>query len=981
MALDHASLRKAAQSLPSLIPDWLEVDQFVYWKEEKSIVKILGYIGNIVRIFKNGETFSVELEQLQPLEQFSLNPSNLEAIAHPPFRDIALQYIDDLAQVRIISGTQPDLRPLPQSMHPVLKTAFRQVGITQFYSHQQMAWDELEQGRSIALVTETASGKTNCFLPQAFQLALNSQKTTLLIYPLKALASDQMDKLVTLNESFPKSLRLKIARCTGDVPLLQRKGYFRGTKSPDIILASPDVLHHLLYRTFDGEYELWREFLDRLELVVIDEAHAYLGAFGIHFANVMRRLRLARHYARNTKSLDSFGQSRTSHGLERVQAPCPPSSQQINYGTDRPTQQDCPNESNFHLGAKNEPKWVVSTATIANPLELASQFTGQSETKITLIDRSGARRHERTLLTFKPQSAPNYLVASLVASLSNLGLKGLVFVNSRRTAKSIYSLIHAQTNGITSVDIFHGSLLPAKRRNLLDHLSRGSLSTLISTNCLEAGIDLALLDYVIIRGICSLNSFWQRGGRCGRQAPGLIIFIPDGSNPIDYYYAINSDRFFSQPEKVKLNPNYPSILARHLLCAGAEGGLHSRTVENYFGEKGEAITAELVKQRQLYLSDNGQLSKRGYPHGDISLRGIVQNKIELVNVETGEVLEESSLDLAHRECHKGAIYISAENGLLQRWRCLELDAANSKAELELLKNSDTNGTQGARITKPMVELLVTPVTQLEEAKIRPTFVEDGNLRLSFWWGQVSQKVKGYYEIAQLYAPVCSNRSCLRYHQPQSDDQTYCGTCRKKLSKKLTDKVIEEICFTEPLTTSYDSPILRIEINHKLASAIYTEAETWQKTLMQKYGKEENIPSSLLTVFDCNSVHLALHSASHSLIKAIPLLFLANSNDVSSLIDERDVRGDSNANRFVCYLFDTVHEGCGTTEAIYEDWESAIQKAISLLTNCDCGDVGCPKCLSDQQCPEGNEALFKPLGVWLLRQCTVQNADAFSRGDR
>jgi DEAD/DEAH box helicase domain-containing protein len=909
MSLDHAALRKAAGQSPPLIPSWLEIGQFVYWKEEKSLVKILGYIGNIVRIEKSGKTFSVEIEQLTEIEPSCSSTKDLSAISHLPFRDIALQYLDDLGQVRLIPGTQPDLRSLPQSMHPSLKTAFRKVGISQFYSHQLQAWEELEQGQSIALVTETASGKSNCFIPQGFQQALNSQKTTLLIYPLKALASDQMDKLLTLNESLPEPLKLKIAKCTGDVPIEQRKNYFRGTKCPDIILASPDVLHHLLYRTPDGEYELWREFLKRLELLVIDEAHAYLGAFGIHFANVMRRLRLARYYA----------------------------------------------------GGRNEPKWVVSTATIANPLELASQFTGQPEAEITLIERSGAKRHDRTLLTFKPQSAPNYLVASLVGNLSSSGLKGLVFVNSRRTAKSIYSLIHAQTNGITSVDIFHGSLLPAKRRNLLNYLSQGSLSTLISTNCLEAGIDLALLDYVIIRGICSLNSFWQRGGRCGRQAPGLIIFIPDGSNPIDYYYAMNSDRFFGSPEKVKLNPNYPSILARHLLCAGAEGGLHSRTVENYFGKKGEAIAAELVKQRQLYLSDNGKLSKRGYPHGDISLRGIVHNKIELVNVETGEVLEESSLDLAHRECHAGAIYISAENGLLQRWRCLEFDATEGKAELELLTNSD-------RMTKPMVELLVTPVSQLEEAIIRPTFVEDGNLRLSFWWGQVSQKVKGYYEIAQLYTPVCTNRSCLRYHQPQSENKSHCGACSRKLSKKLTDKVIEEINFTEPLTTSYDSPILRIEINHKLASTIYTEAESWQKALLQKYGKEENMPSSLLTVFDCNPIHLALHSVSHSLIKAIPLLFLANSNDVSSLIDERDVRGDSNANRFVCYLFDTVHEGCGTTEAIYEDWGNTIALAFELLTGCDCGDVGCPKCLNDHQCPESNDALFKPLGAWLLQQC-------------
>lgn len=909
MTLDHAALRKATQQLPSSIPSWLEVGQFAYWKEENCLVKILGYIGNIIRIEKNGETFSVGLEQLAQKEEFNQGLHDLSAIAHSPFRDLALQYLDDLARFKIIPGTQPDLRPLPQSMHPALQSALRQSGVEQFYSHQLQAWKELEQGNPITLVTETASGKTNCFLPQAFQGALKERKTTLLLYPLKALCSDQCDKLVTLNECLPEPMRLKIAKCTGDVPIEQRKAYFQGTRCPDIILASPDVLHHLLYRTPDGKYELWREFLRRLHLVVIDEAHAYLSSFGIHFANLMRRLRLASHYA----------------------------------------------------GASHQVNWVVSTATIANPTELASQFTGFKETEITLIDRSGARRHDRTLLTFTPQTAPNYLVANLIQSLSQLSLKGLIFVNSRRTAKAIYNLVHAHSNGLANIDLFHGSLLPTKRRELIDRLGQGYLSTLISTSCLEAGIDLAALDYVVIRGIPSLNSFWQRAGRCGRSAPGLILFIPDNSNPIDFYYAMDSDRLLNQPEKVILNADYPSILARHLLCAGTEGGLHSRTVRNFFGEKGEAIATELVRQRQLYLLDNGKLSKRGYPHKDVSLRGIAQENVELIDRSTGEVLEEMSLSFAHWECHTGAIYISGDNGVLQRWRCLEFDEANRKAYLELLDKSD-------RLTRPQIELSVKPAKQLEKARVIHTLITEANLRISLWWGQVKQHINGYSEIVQKYAPVCTDYSCPRYNQPQVISQVNCQVCGQKLVKKLTDKVIEEITFPQSLSSGYDSPILRIEVNEKLASILYVEAEKERKRLKQKYETIKDIPSAMMTVFNCNPVHLALHSISHSLIKAIPLLFLASKDDVNSLVLERETKGESNANRFVAYLFDTVHEGCGTTEALYEDWEGAIKGAISLLSNCDCGEVGCPKCLSDHQCPEGNEALFKPLGVWLLKQC-------------
>ncbi|MGH2413422.1 MAG: DEAD/DEAH box helicase, partial [Microcystaceae cyanobacterium] len=443
MSLDHAALFQASQKVPSSLPTWLEVDQFVYWKEKNSVVRILGYIGRIVKIDNGGDTFSVESEQLAQLEP-SNHTHDLSAISHLPFRELAQQYLDELGQVRLIGGTEPDLRPLPVAMHPSLQAAFKQVGIEQFYSHQLQAWAELEQGHSLALVTDTASGKSNCFIPMAFQQALSSAKTTLLIYPLKALALDQTEKLVTLNQSLPETLRLKIARCTGDVPLAQRKAYFQGTKCPDVILASPDVLHHLLYRTSSREFELWREFLKRLQMIVIDEAHSYISSFGIHLANVMRRLRLACDYA----------------------------------------------------GGKEQIQWVVSTATLSNPLELASQFTAQPEEAIALIEHSGARRHERTLLSFKPQAAPNYLVASLVNRLSHLGLKSLVFVNARQSAKALYSLIHVQTKGLANIDIFHGSLLAAKRHNLLERFSRGDLRTLISTNCLECGIDLPAIDVV-----------------------------------------------------------------------------------------------------------------------------------------------------------------------------------------------------------------------------------------------------------------------------------------------------------------------------------------------------------------------------------------------------------------------------------------------------------------------------------------------------
>ena len=897
MDIDQLGLRKALKESPP--PDWLGVGNIVYWTEGKSLVRIEGYFGSTVRVEMQGKSYSIDLDELQPEER------GLATITHPVFKEIAFMNLEILTGVKQIPGTEADLTMTPPNMNPLLENALKVIGIQQFYSHQSQAWEALENGRSLTLVTPTASGKSNCFLPQAVQRALTKNQTTLLIYPLKVLVADQYAKVVTLNEALPPTSRLTLAQLTGDVSLEVRRAHFQGTTSPDLILASPDVLHHLLYHTQEQEYELWRDFLRRLGLIVLDEAHAYQGSFGIHQANLMRRLRLARTYAGgNPETL----------------------------------------------------QWVVSTATIGNPLELSSQFTGLPTSSITLLDRSGAKRHERTLLTFKPQKSPNYITANLIASLCQRGLKGLVFVNSRHTAKAICSLVYAQAEGTTPVDIFHGSLLPGRRNQLLANLADGRLNALITTNCLEAGLDVPDLDFCLIRGATNLNSFWQRSGRCGRANPGLLLFVPDLNNPIDFYYGSDPERFFQEPEKVKLNPDYPSILARHLLCAGTEGGLDTSTAKTYFGADGEAIAQELVRQRQLRWS-NQKLIRKGYPHKDISLRGINAPRVKLV-VNQNHVLEELSLPFAHRECHEGAIHVSTSDGQLQRWRCGQLDILTGQIQATRLEQTEGN----LRRTRAKIELRVNPNKRLQDPKVIPT--KEGNLRLSFWWGQFSQEVSGYSEILQTYAKVCPNERCLQYCQPQSERDTHCSSCRRKLSKQLTERSIEEVTFPQPLVHSQESPTLRLEVNPTLASALRREAQAWQNKLKGEYG-DRGIPSSLATVFQYEPVLLALHSLSHALIKAVPLLFLASSNDVSSLSERRI--GAGSADPSLCYLFDSVHEGSGTTEALFSDWEQVVCKSLEILSGCDCGECGCPKCQTEHGCPQSNEGLFKPLGLWLLQQ--------------
>ena len=84
--------------------------------------------------------------------------------------------------------------------------------------------------------------------------------------------------------------RLKPAIYDGDTPTEQR---WQIRKWSNVILTNPDMVHVGLLPNHDR----WGDVLANLRYVVVDEAHVYRGVFGSHVANVLRRLRrLARIY-------------------------------------------------------------------------------------------------------------------------------------------------------------------------------------------------------------------------------------------------------------------------------------------------------------------------------------------------------------------------------------------------------------------------------------------------------------------------------------------------------------------------------------------------------------------------------------------------------------------------------------------------------------------------------------------------------------
>ena len=186
------------------------------------------------------------------------------------------------------------------------------------YLHQDRAIEKVVVGgRNVVVATGTGSGKTEAFLIPILDHLLREQEAgtlerpgvrALLLYPMNALANDQLKRLRRILKDFPA---ITFGRYTGEtekeddkaearfrdqfpeeprIPneLLSRRQMWE--RPPHILLTNYAMLEYLLLRPedcefFDGETgQFWR-------FIVLDEAHIYDGAEGIEIAMLLRRLK------------------------------------------------------------------------------------------------------------------------------------------------------------------------------------------------------------------------------------------------------------------------------------------------------------------------------------------------------------------------------------------------------------------------------------------------------------------------------------------------------------------------------------------------------------------------------------------------------------------------------------------------------------------------------------------------------------------
>jgi DEAD/DEAH box helicase domain-containing protein len=507
--------------------------------------------------------------------------------------------------------------PYPEGTDERLRSALSARGIERLYTHQAEAFAHVLAGRNVVTITPTASGKTLCYNAPVLNSILQDPATrALYLFPTKALAQDQLAELHTLSEIVSRGSDLEIGVFTydGDTPSDARRA-IRG--KAHVVLSNPDMLHSGIL----PHHPRWAKLFENLRFVVVDELHAYRGVFGSHLGNILRRLqRICRHYG-------------------------------------------------------SDPIFICSSATIANPRELAEGLTGRP---FELVEKNGAPRGEKFFLFVNPPVVNaqlgirrSYLAEARRVALEFLrhNLQLILFAQSRLAVEILTTYLkdafHGPPGAADVIRGYRGGYLPNRRREIERGLREGHVRAVVSTNALELGIDIGALDVSVMAGYPgTIAATWQRAGRAGRRTSRSAAVLVASSAPIDQFIVRNPSYFFdASPEHALINPDNLHILLDHVKCAAFELPF---TNDEHFGAEGrrdevdlQAILSVLSEEGFVQQAD-GQWNwtNESYPADAVSLRSVSSDNFVVVDCTNDErVIGETDFTSGPATLHVKAIYM------------------------------------------------------------------------------------------------------------------------------------------------------------------------------------------------------------------------------------------------------------------------------------------------------------------------------------
>ncbi|SZF03535.1 unnamed protein product [Blumeria hordei] len=527
-----------------------------------------------------------------------------------------------------------------QLSQDMVNALYNAKNITQLYSHQAEAINNLHRGHDVIVATSTSSGKSLIYqIPVLHELERDPHTRAMYIFPTKALAQDQRKSIKemlcylhglegTIVETFDGDTELK------DRNIIRDEGR--------IILTNPDMLHI----TILPQEEKWRTFLQNLKFVVVDEIHIYNGLFGSHVSLIMRRLR----------------RLCAAVGNERI-------------------------------------RFISCSATVANPIDHFKAIFGIEDIKLVDFDGSPSGRKEFLCWNtpFKdPNDAAsgrgdiNVEAAKLFSQLILRGARVIAFCRIRKGCEALLAAVKYELTSLgypehmARVMGYRGGYTPQDRRQIESQMFEGKLIGIVATTALELGVDIGSLDAVITVGFpYTISNLRQQSGRAGRRNKDSLSVLVGDSVPTDQYYMENPDEIFTKPNaKLQVNLQNILVLEGHIQCAAYEIPIRIDQDMKYFPKSLKEIAEErLVPDSMGFYHCHDRF--RPNPAKFVSIRDTEEDHFAVIDISHGKnnVLEEIEASRASFTLYDGGIFLHQGNTYLIK----EFSPERKIARVELVR--------------------------------------------------------------------------------------------------------------------------------------------------------------------------------------------------------------------------------------------------------------------------------------------------------
>lgn len=811
---------------------------------------------------------------------------------------------------KVIPARKPNTKPYPNFLHDLIVLSLHKKNIHNLFIHQEITLQLCNEGKNVVVVTGTASGKSLCYnLPVLNRMLSDPDMRALFVYPTKALAQDQASELrefielidqdILTNKSIdnPETFSQKLAIYDGDTPNHVRASI---RNKAQIVISNPDMIHIGIL----PHHTSWAEFFKHLQFIVLDEIHIYRGVFGSHFANVLRRLtRIAKFYG-------------------------------------------------------SYPQFILTSATIANPAELARKLIEES---VEIVDQDGSGRGEQTFLIYNPplinhelgirRSALNECVR-LVDDLITYQLQTVIFGRSRRTVEILLKYLRERIQEISpkkanlinpdkQIRGYRSGYLAQQRRDIEKGLRDGSIRVVVATNALELGINIGKMTASVMLGYPgTISSTRQQAGRAGRGEDPSIALLIATPDPLDQYLASHPLFLFDKsPEHALIDPDNLLILLGHIKCAAFElPFIQGESFGNLKNEKVEEFLELFTQQGMLHKSHEKYFwMVDQYPADKISLRTASSDNILLRVVENGHSSIIGTVDevSAYWLIHPDAVYLHES----QTYLVEKLDLEQKIADLRILEPE--------YFTEPRREGEVHLIEQYETMEVAGGNKSHGELL-------VTTQVTGFRKVKWQTNEILGSGD-LSLPKTELYTTGYWFT--------LNDETVEQLRGSTLWTNDQNDygpdwltirNAIRERDGYRCQNCGIVEGErkheVHHKIPFRSFPThiQANQRDNLITL--CHRCHLqaetqvkirsGLSGTSYILHRLAPFLLMCDVRDLGVHTDP--ISPIANGKPTVV-IYDQVPAGIGLSQSLYEFHTDLIRRSFEQIESCPCFD-GCPSCV-------------------------------------